>query len=415
MKRYKNLFSKICTFENFRGAYYDAIKNKEHYTEVKIINKDPDTFLKNLLKEVSSGSYKVSNYTVFNLWSGHKWREIRKLPMRDRIVQHAIMRIIEPIFRETFILDTYSSIKYRGVHLGLTRIKKYLKKNNDNYFLKLDIKKCYPSLDKSILKNYLKEKFKDSKLLNLLYKIVDSCDKGVPIGNYTSQYFENLYFNHFDHWLKEKKKIKGYFRYCDDMVIISNSKKYLHFILKEIKKYINKINLSLKSNFQISKISDRGINFLGYIIYKDRIYIRKGIKKNFIHKVLKMNFQNLSCKDMNVLGSYWGILKHANCRHLWEKYTNTKNFDELRIIFKKKITANKLLYKTIIVTKILFNKKSKIQEASFYINYKGINNVLVTTISKKLISILKNLDSSFIPFKTIIKRDKFNFLYFYLL
>ena len=249
MKTYNDLFSKICTYENFLLAYKNAIKGKKYYEEVKLIEKDSKKYLSKLLEEVRSKQYEVSEYINFQLFTGHKWRDISKLPMKDRIVQHAIMNIIEPIFRETFILDTFSSIKTRGIHLGLKRVKHYVKHHSDDYVLKLDIHKCYPSLDQDILKKKLAQKFIDSDLLDLLYKIVDSFPNGVPIGNYTSQYFKNFYFNNFDHWIKEVKGIKGYFRYCDDIVIIHKSKKFLHNLLKEIKIKIVQLNIELKPNY----------------------------------------------------------------------------------------------------------------------------------------------------------------------
>lgn len=138
---------------------------------------------------------------------------------------------LEPIFRESFILDTYSSIKGRGIHRCLRRVKRAVKNLEYIYCLKLDIHKCYPSLDKNILKQKISKKFKDARLRNLLYLIIDSCEHGVPIGNYTSQYFNNFYFNDFDHWLKETKHVKYYFRYCDDIVILGKSKEWLRSLL----------------------------------------------------------------------------------------------------------------------------------------------------------------------------------------
>lgn len=200
MKTYSHLFEKICTIENFRQAYINATKGKHHYTEVKQIEAyGCDKYLHELLDEVKNKRYKVSEYEVFNLYTGHKWREIYKLPMKDRIVQHAIMIYLEPIFRETFILDTYSSIKTRGIHMGLMRVKRALRKYNCKYCLQFDIHKCYPSLDQGILKQKLARKFKDKDLMDLLTVIIDSCEKGIPIGNYTSQYFNNFYFSDFDH------------------------------------------------------------------------------------------------------------------------------------------------------------------------------------------------------------------------
>lgn len=331
MKTYNDLFDKICTYDNFRLAYKNASKGKQHYTEVKRINRCIPRYINKLLKEVKEGTYEVSPYEIFHRWTGRKDREIFKLPMKDRIVQHAIMNIIEPLFRETFIIDTFSSIKGRGIHKGLNRVKKCLRRYDYKFCLKLDIHKCYPSLDQSILKAKLAKKFKDNKLLNLLYTIIDSCESGVPIGNYTSQYFNNFYFNDFDHWIKEVKRIKGYFRYCDDIVILSNSKEELRDLLKEIQIETNKLNVKLKDNWQIFDINARSVDFLGYKIRRNYILVRKYTKWSFIEKVKTMNFNKLTAREINVLGSYYGIFIHANCRNLWYKYTGVKTFKELNV------------------------------------------------------------------------------------
>lgn len=320
MKLYNNLFDTICTYENIKIAYSNAIKGKKHYKEVKQIETCREEYLQNLLNEIKNETYEVSPYEEFSRYTGGKVREIAKLPMKDRIVQHLLMLYLEPIFRENFIIDTYASIKGRGIHIGLKRVKKALKKYKYKYYLKLDIRKCYQSLDKEILKDKLRQKFKDEKLLKLLYKIIDSYHKGIPIGNYTSQYFNNFYFSEFDHWIKEIKRIKGYFRYRDDMIILSSSKEKLHNLFKEISVKISELNVQLKPNYQIYDIEKQGINFLGYIIYPNHIKIRKQIKNNFKKKISKLDFKKE--RDFNVLGSYYGICSHADCRNLWKKYVN---------------------------------------------------------------------------------------------
>ena len=335
MKVYRGLWEKICTIENFRLAYQSAIKGKSFYKEVIEINKDPETYLQELLEEVKSKRYKVSDYVVFQRYTGGKLREIYKLPMRDRIVQHAIMIYLEPIFRENFILDTYSSIKTRGIHLGLSRVKRALRDSEYKYCLKLDIHKCYPSLDQSILKIKLRKKIKDDDLIWLLDSIIDSCEKGVPIGNYTSQYFNNYYFSDFDHWIKEIKGVKYYFRYCDDMVIIAKTKEELHQLLKDIQAYMDTLHVQLKPNYQVFSIADRSVDFLGYKSRRTHVLVRKHTKLSFISKVVKMDFHNLKDRDINVLGSYWGIFVHADCRHLWKVYTGFKNYNELRLFIKR--------------------------------------------------------------------------------
>ena len=323
--------------------------------------------------------------------------------MKDRIIQHAIMIYLEPIFRETFILDTFSSIKTRGIHLGLKRVKHYINHCDDDYILKLDIHKCYPSLDQNILKQKLAKKFNDDKLLRLLYKIIDSCPKGVPIGNYTSQYFNNFYFNDFDHWIKEVKGIKGYFRYCDDIVIIHKDKEFLHNLLEEIKVKISELNIKLKPNYQIYKISYSGIDFLGYIIHRDYIKVRKNTKQNFINKVSKMDFNNLTAKDINVLGSYWGIFVHADCRHLWETYTGVKTFKDLNIKVHNRDFVKDVLDKEIIVNSAVIYYRKGEKRVRLCVTYDTIEDVYISTSAEMIIEAIEQLNINHYPFKTIIK------------
>lgn len=417
MKTYNDLFNKICTINNFKIAYNNATKGKKHYKEVKgIERKGVNKYLINLLNEVKSKKYKVSNYKVFKKYTGHKWREIYKLPMKDRIVQHAIMIYLEPIFRETFIIDTYSSIKTRGIHLALKRVKKKLKSDDYKYCLKLDIHKCYPSLDKNILKTKLANKFKDKDLLWLLYEIIDSCENGVPIGNYTSQYFNNFYFSSFDHWLKEIKQVKAYFRYCDDMVILCKTKEELHNLFNDIKIEIEKLNVHIKDNYQIFPIEQRGIDFVGYVIRKDYIRIRKTTKNAFICKVRKMDINNLTYKDINVLGSYWVILNHADCRNLWYKYIGMKTFKDLNISIHKRDFVKDITYVPLIITKSWIFQKRGQDWLRFECNYKlkttnneeiENNNVLISTSGECLVEAGKQFNSSMFPFQTtIIINDK---------
>ena len=159
-------------------------------------------------------------------------------------------------FIKGFIVDTYSSIKGRGIHKGLARVKKALRRNkNLKYCLKLDIRKFYPSIDKDILKKLLEKKIKDRKLLDLLFEIIDSYNDGVPIGNYTSQYFGNFYLSGLDHFIKEHRHVKGYFRYCDDIVLLGETKKELWEIFNDIRHYVEiELNLHIKPNYQVFPI-----------------------------------------------------------------------------------------------------------------------------------------------------------------
>lgn len=422
MKVYRNLWSNIITLANFKLAYKNAVKGKKHYKEVRQIERyGVNRYLRKLLAEVKNKTYKVSPYDIFLKNTGEKVREIYRLPMKDRIVQHALMVIIEPIFRETFIVDTYSSIKYRGIHFGLNRVKRAIRYGNYKYYLKLDIHKCYPSLDQDILKDKLKRKFKDNDVLWLLFTIIDSCDHGVPIGNYTSQYLNNFYFSDLDHYIKETLGIKAYFRYCDDIVILAETKEELHRILDIIQKKIAELNVRLKDNYQIYNIETRSVDFLGYKTRKDYTLVRKRTKQKFVKKTSTMDFNNLTEKDVNVLGSYWGIFVHANCRKLWFTYTGVKTFKDLNVNVHKRDFVKELLGVELTISNcISFPKRGQdwIRFECSYIKHNDkdepvvYDNVYVSTSAEKLVEAGKQFNPSMFPFKTTITIDDKGFYEF---
>jgi len=179
--------------------------------------------------------------------------------------------------------------------------------------LKLDIKKYFPSINHDILKDFINNKIKDRNVLQLLYGIIDSNKLGIPLGNYTSQLFGNIYSNSLLHYLKEELKIKYLFLYCDDLVILGSNKDELRVILNKIRIYLD-INLKLSlSNYQIFPVKSRGIDFLGYVSYHDCIYLRKSIKNDYI-KMMKY-YPNKKSK-----ASYNGWLLACNSVNLRNKY-----------------------------------------------------------------------------------------------
>lgn len=332
MKRYGNLYEKIYDMDNLKLAHKNAKKGKGFYKEVKIINANEEYYLKQIKSMLINKTFQTSKYTIFKKWDRVKEREIYKLPyFPDRIVQWAIMQIIEPILLNKMIYDTYSAVKGRGIHFGLKRVRKALKdKENTKYCLKLDIHHYYPSINHSILKNQLRKIFKDKNLLWLLYEIIDSVemsnDTGIPIGNYLSQWMANLYLSEFDHWIKEQKHCKYYFRYMDDIVILSNSKEELHQLFNEIENYLDKnLKLEIKSNYQIFPVDIRGIDFLGYRIFRYYTLLRKSTCKNFKRKMNKLKRKykkgyKLSYSDKCSINSYLGWMKWCNSFRLQNKY-----------------------------------------------------------------------------------------------
>lgn len=313
MKRLNSLYEQICAISNLELA--DEIASRGKAKKRGVINhlKNQDMNLLALQNMLLDKTYATSAYDVFKVYEP-KERTVYRLPyFPDRIAHHAIMNILEPVWVSVFTADTYSCIKGRGIHNAQRNLQRALNDvSNTQYCLKLDIVKFYPSVDHDILKAIIQKKIKDADLLWLLDGIIDSAP-GLPIGNYLSQYMANLYLAYFDHWMKEEKSVKYYFRYADDLVILSPDKPSLHRLLGEIRHYLKQnLKLDVKPNYQVFPVAKRGIDFVGYRFWHTHVLLRKSIKKRFA-RMLATRPNKAS------VAAYNGWVKHCDGRHLIKK------------------------------------------------------------------------------------------------
>ncbi len=318
MKRKGFLYERICSMPNLLLASYNAGKGKRKRDEVVKFEADLDANLLQLQQELQSRTYATSKYDVF-IKHEPKRREIYKLPFRDRVVQWAILQVLEPIWVPTFTSDTYACIKGRGIHSLLHKLRKDMRTDPDGtrYCLKLDIRKFYPSIDHATLKKVVRQKIKDPDLLWLLDGIIDSAD-GVPIGNYISQYFANLYLSELDHRLKEFIGVKYYYRYADDIVVLSDSKVFLSGVLVFINDYLNNDRvLDIKRNYQIYPVDSRGVDFVGYVTYHTHCLARKRNKKALCREVSRLRGLGMADNDIRLrVASRLGFMKHCDSKNL---------------------------------------------------------------------------------------------------
>jgi RNA-directed DNA polymerase len=323
MKRIGNLYENLCSMDNLILADSNARKGKrKQYGVIKHdVNKDKN--LLSLQNALLNRTFRTSEYHIFKINHNGKEREIYRLPYYpDRIVHHAVMNVVKDIWVSTFTHDTYSCIEGRGIHQAVKKVKRALSNPDETaYCLKLDIRKYYPSIDHSILKAIIRRKIKDSDLLWLLDEIIDSAP-GLPIGNYLSQYLANLYLAYFDHYAKEVLSVKYYFRYADDIVILSHSKAELHALFVKIERYLNQsLKLTVKGNYQVFPVDKRGIDFLGYVFYHTHTLLRKSIKQRFARNLAKKGIENNAS-----IAAYNGWAMHCNSKHLLKKliHENTR-------------------------------------------------------------------------------------------
>lgn len=307
MKRKSGLYDKIISLENLRNADRIARKGKSKQYGVIKHKENAEEGIQWLHELLNHRKFETSNYSAFEI-TYPKHRVIARLPYYpDRILQHAIILQIGGILTKTFTVDTYSCVKGRGILKASMNLRKALQdKGYNQYCLKLDIRKFYESIDHDILKAMLRRKFKDKELLNLLDEIIDSNPAGLPLGSLVSQYLANFYLCYLDHFIKQKLRAKYYFRYMDDIVLIGNDKKELHYFLSEIRKYLAGLKLEIKSNYQIFIVEDRGIDFVGFVHREEYTLIRKGIKKNYIKSKNKERWNSwlIHCNSINLRNKY---------------------------------------------------------------------------------------------------------------
>lgn len=327
MKRIGNLYERVISLENLRLADEKARKGKLRSYGVMIHDKNRDANLLALHESLKNGTFKTSKYHIFTIYEP-KERLIYRLPYYpDRILHHAIMNVLEPIWVSLFNKNTYSCIKNRGIHKCAKDLRHALKQDPDGtrYCLKIDVRKFYPSIDHELLKQVVRRKIKDNRPLALLDEIIDSVE-GVPIGNYLSQYFANLFLAYFDHWLKEEKRVKYYWRYADDIVILAHNKDILHGLLHEIRAYLRGLKLKVKRNYQVFPVDSRGIDFLGYVFYHSHTVLRKSIKQKLCRRVAKLNKCKIApTKEVykQQICSWWGWCKYCNSINLMKKLSKT--------------------------------------------------------------------------------------------
>ncbi|CAN2050610.1 RNA-directed DNA polymerase [Candidatus Magnetomoraceae bacterium gMMP-1] len=239
-----------------------------------------------LQEELQSGVYQPGDYHFFKI-NDPKERTIAVASFRDRVVHHAVIGILTPIYEQVFIHDSYATRLNKGTHLAILRSQKFMRRWA--WYLKSDIAKYFDSVDHDILMSILERKLKDRKVLDLLERIVRNTPesgKGLPIGNLTSQFLANVYLDPFDHKIKDLMRVKGYLRYMDDFVLFSHSKTVLLSMKLEIEKFLlEHLKLNLHSKVTCLNRSTHGLSFLGMRIFRNFIRVRPENRKRSLKRM----------------------------------------------------------------------------------------------------------------------------------
>ncbi|MBI2459024.1 MAG: group II intron reverse transcriptase domain-containing protein [Parcubacteria group bacterium] len=314
-------FEDIISVENLLAAWREFIRGKRN-------RRDVQEFLLNLMDNIfdlhyylKSLTYRHGGYQAFKI-NDPKPRDIHKASVRDRLLHHAIYRILYPFFDKTFIADSYSCRINKGTHKAVNKFLQYayiVSKNNTKtcWALKGDIRKFFANIDHDILIGRLREYIQDEKIIWLLKNVIGSFSPGLPLGNLTSQLFVNIYLNKFDQFIKHKLKAKYYIRYADDFVIFSENKEWLENLIEPIKEFLRQeLKLELHPNKVFIKTIASGVDFLGMVNFSDYRVFRTKTKRRMLKKISDRygESQNEIISEESFkqsLQSYLGMLKHC--------------------------------------------------------------------------------------------------------
>jgi len=348
MKTVKNIYSQLTDFKNLYTAFHKAAKGKKWkpYVEQFKINLEKELF--QLQEDLRSKRYQVGCYYNFYI-TEPKRRLVSAAPFRDRVVHHAVCNILEPIYNKIFIFDSYACRKDKGQHKAADRFTQFCRKKK--YVFKCDIQKYFPSIDHEILLAILSRKINDCDLLWLLSAIIQSGkdilndeyvmhwygdddllsplerQRGLPIGNLTSQFLANIYLNELDYFVKFNLRCHYYIRYMDDFVILSDSKAELLNIQNEIIKFLATLRLSVHPKKNTIFPVTQGTDFMGYRIFPDYRRLRKSNIRLFARRMKKfqqgykegaVDFQTINSSVL----SWIGHAGHADTWRLWEDLFN---------------------------------------------------------------------------------------------
>lgn len=318
MKQYTGTYTEIVTLENLLQAWQEFLRGKRNREDVIRFGAELMDNLLILRRELLNKTYTHSKYYAFNI-SDPKPRNIHKASVRDRLLHHLLYNALYPYFDSKFIFDSYSCRIGKGTHRAVERFKTFINKTTKNntktvWVLKCDIRMFFATIDHNILFQILESHIDDKQLVNLLKNIIQSfnphSNKGLPLGNLTSQLLVNIYMNEFDQYVKHTLKCTHYIRYADDFVFLNTDKTCLENLLPVITSFLQeKLQLSLHPDKIFIKTIDSGVDFLGWIVFPRHQVLRTATKKRMLRRLIES-------QKPETIASYKGMLSHGNAHKL---------------------------------------------------------------------------------------------------
>ena len=326
--KFTHNYDSIISLENLLEAWKEFVRGKRKRKDVQEFELNLMSNIIDLHNDLTAKTYKHSPYEAFNI-SDPKSRSIHKASVRDRLLHHALYRTTYPFFDKIFIADSYSCRKEKGTHKAMNKFRKFSNQVSRNHtstawVLKCDIKKFFASIDQNILIALLKQYIPDEDIIWLLSEIISSfsvnLDRGLPLGNLTSQLLVNIYMNEFDQFVKHKIKAEYYIRYADDFVLLSRDKDWLVERLSQVKNFLSdSLSLKIHPDKVFIQTVAFGVDFLGWVHFPDHRVLRTVAKRRMFRNIV--NKQG----DEDTVQSYRGLISHGNSEKLQKEITLIEN------------------------------------------------------------------------------------------
>ncbi len=299
------IFENIISLDNLFAAWTEFKRGKSKRRDVLEFEYRLEDNVFALHEELSGGVYRHGPYEEFYV-NDPKRRHIHKASVRDRLLHHAVVRVIEPLFEKSFIFDSWSCRKGKGTHRAVDRFQRLAWKLSRNgtrtvWVLHLDVKSYFASVDQSVLLELLGRRIRDAQAMGLLAEIVRGFPAGMPLGNLTSQLFANVCLNELDRFAKHSLKAKNYLRYCDDFVFLSESRGGLSASIATVRDFLaTNLRLALHPGKIILKPYHGGVDWLGFVRFPQYRVLRTATKRRMLKSVNNANW-----------ASYLGLLVHC--------------------------------------------------------------------------------------------------------
>lgn len=321
-------FTNLTSMPNLYSCWLKAKRNKGSRLRIQRFEQNAFSYLVTIQNKLRDHTYSFGHYNTFTVRE-KKWREVVDAPMKDRIVHWMLYQYMLPIWQPRFIYDTYGNLPERGSHAAVERLAQFTRKPCNEWVLQLDISKYFHSIPHNQLKERALRYIGDHSIRQLIIQLIDSYrtgnqydhlfstdslyrnnhEKGMPIGNLSSQLFANIYLNDFDHWLKETMHVKHYVRYVDDMVILGHSKEYLQDLCETIIDKLAREGITIHPNKIRIAPSAAGTPFLGYVVWPHHISAGQYLRTRYLH-ALRQHESGVYDRSQ-ALNSYTAALAHT--------------------------------------------------------------------------------------------------------